>query len=179
MQLPSSEFIIYQNAEGNIKIDVRLEEETVWLTQAQIAELFGKGRSTITEHIQHIFEDGELDKEVVCRNFRHTTSHGAIEGKIQETVANYYNLDVIISVGYRVKSSQGTQFRIWATQRLKEYIIKGFALNDDRFKSGNSMNYFNELQERIREIRISKRFFYQKIKDIPLFVACSYELNNR
>ena len=166
MQLPSSEIIIYQNAEGNIKIDVRLEEETVWLTQAQIAELFGKGRSTITEHIQHIFEDGELDKEVVCRKFRHTTSHGAIEGKIQETVANYYNLDVIISVGYRVKSSQGTQFRIWATQRLKEYIIKGFALNDDRFKSGNSMNYFNELQERIREIRISERFFYQKIKDI-------------
>ncbi len=160
MQLPNSEIIIYQNPDGNIKIDVRLEEETVWLTQAQIAELFGKGRSTITEHILNIFEEKELDEISVCRNFRHTAS----DGKNYDT--NHYNLDVIISVGYRVKSPQGTQFRIWATQRLKEYIIKGFALNDDRFKSGNSMNYFNELQDRIREIRISERFFYQKIKDI-------------
>ena len=110
------------------------------------------------------FQEGELDEEVVCRIFRHTTQHGAIEGKTQETSTIYYNLDVIISVGYRVKSPQGTQFRIWATQRLKEYIIKGFSLNDDRFKSGSSMNYFNELQERIREIRLSERFFYQKIK---------------
>jgi len=102
----------------------------------------------------------------VCRNFRLTTQHGAIEGKTQEVSVKHYNLDVIISVGYRVKSQQGTQFRIWATQRLKEYIVKGFALNDERFKSGNSMNYFTELQERIREIRISERFFYQKIKDI-------------
>jgi hypothetical protein len=101
-----------------------------------------------------------LDQNSVCRKFRHT----ADDGKNYDT--NYYNLDVIISVGYRVKSVQGTQFRIWATQRLKEYIIKGFALNDERFKSGNSMNYFNELQGRIREIRLSERFFYQKIKDI-------------
>lgn len=162
----SSEILIYQNQDGNIKIDVRLEEETVWLNQAQMAELFGKGRSTITEHIQNVFAEGELDEKVVCREFRHTTQHGAIAGKLQEKAVKYYNLDVIISVGYRVKSIQGTRFRIWATQRLKEYIIKGFALNDDRFKSGNSMNYFNELQERIREIRISERFFYQKIKDI-------------
>ncbi len=162
----SSEIIIYQNPDGNIKIDVRLEEETVWLTQAQMALLFGKGRTTITEHIRNIFNEGELDENVVCRDFRHTTQHGAIQGKTQDISIKYYNLDVIISVGYRVKSLQGTQFRIWATQRLKEYIIKGFALNDDRFKSGNSMNYFNELQERIREIRISERFFYQKIKDI-------------
>jgi len=162
----SSEILIYQNPDGNIKIDVRLEEETVWLTQEQIALLFGKGRTTITEHIQNVFGEGELEEKLVCRNFRHTTQHGAIAGKTQETTVKYYNLDVIISVGYRVKSSQGTQFRIWATQRLKEYIIKGFALNDDRFKSGNSMNYFTELQERIREIRISERFFYQKIKDI-------------
>jgi hypothetical protein len=125
-----------------------------------MAELFGKSRTTITEHIQNVFKEGELDENSVCRNFRHT----AADGKSYDT--NYYNLDVIISVGYRVKSPQGTQFRIWATQRLKEYIIKGFALNDDRFKSGNSMNYFNELQERIREIRLSERFFYQKIKDI-------------
>ena len=158
--------LIYQNTEGNIKIDVRLEEETVWLSQAQIALLFGKGRTTITEHIANIFNEGELDEKVVCRDFRLTTLHGAIEGKIQEKSVKHYNLDVIISVGYRVKSLQGTQFRIWATQRLKEYIIKGFALNDDRFKSGNSMNYFNELQERIREIRLSEKFFYQKIKDI-------------
>lgn len=162
----TGEIIIYQNTEGNIKIDVRLEEETVWLSQSQIALLFGKGRSTVTEHIANIFKEGELDEKLVCRNFRLTTSHGAIEGKTQENSVKYYNLDVIISVGYRVKSHQGTQFRIWATQRLKEYIIKGFALNDDRFKSGNSMNYFNELQERIREIRLSEKFFYQKIKDI-------------
>ena len=164
--MTNSEILIYQNQDGHIKIDVRLEEETVWLAQAQMAELFGKGRSTITEHIQNVFAEGELDENVVCRNFRHTTQHGAIEGKTQDKEIKYYNLDVIISVGYRVKSPQGTQFRIWATQRLKEYIIKGFALNDDRFKSGSSMNYFNELQERIREIRISERFFYQKIKDI-------------
>jgi hypothetical protein len=162
----TGEILIYQNQEGNIKIDVRLEEETVWLTQAQIATLFGKGRTTITEHIQNVFKEGELDEKVVCRDFRHTTQHGAIEGKTQEKEVKYYNLDVIISVGYRVKSLQGTQFRIWATQRLKEYIVKGFALNDDRFKTGNSMNYFGELQERIREIRLSERFFYQKIKDI-------------
>jgi len=162
----SSEILIYQNPDGNIKIDVRLEEETVWLTQDQIATLFGKARSTITEHVINVFEEGELEETVVCRNFRRTTQHGAIEGKTQEKEVKHYNLDVIISVGYRVKSPQGTQFRIWAPQRLKEYIIKGFALNDDRFKSGSSMNYFTELQERIRDIRISERFFYQKIKDI-------------
>ncbi len=166
LQPNASEIILYTSSTGKIKIDVRLEDETVWLTQIQMAELFGKGRTTITEHIQNVFSEGELDEKVVCREFRHTTQHGAIAGKTQEKTLRHYNLDVIISVGYRVKSPQGTQFRIWATQRLKEYIIKGFALNDDRFKSGNSMNYFNELQERIREIRISERFFYQKIKDI-------------
>ena len=164
--MDTGEILIYQNQEGDIKIDVRLEEETVWLTQAQIALLFGKGRTTITEHIQNVFKEGELDEKVVCRDFRLTTLHGAIEGKTQENSVKHYNLDVIISVGYRVKSQQGTQFRIWATQRLKEYIVKGFALNDERFKSGNSMNYFTELQNRIREIRLSERFFYQKIKDI-------------
>lgn len=166
MQTPNSEIIIYQNQDGKIKIEVKLEDESVWLTQEQMALLFGRGRTTITEHIKHIFDEGELSEEVVCRNFRHTTSHGAIPGKTQQKDVKYYNLDVIISVGYRVKSPQGTQFRIWATQRLKEYIIKGFVLNDDRFKTGNSMNYFNELQERIRSIRLSERFFYQKIKDI-------------
>jgi len=162
----NGEILIYQNSEGNIKIDVHLEDETVWLNQIQMASLFGKGRSTITEHIGNIFNEGELDEKVVCRKFRHTTQHGAIPDKVQEKEVTCYNLDVIISVGYRVKSQQGTQFRIWATQRLKEYIVKGFTLNDDRFKTGSSMNYFNELQERIREIRLSERFFYQKIKDI-------------
>lgn len=159
----SSEIIIYQNTEGNIKIDVRLEEETVWLTQDQMASLFGKGRSTVAEHIANVFEEGELEQNRTCRKFRQVRQEG---NRMVEREIDHYNLDVIISVGYRVKSPQGTQFRIWATQRLKEYIIKGFALNDDRFKSGTSMNYFNELQERIREIRISERFFYQKIKDI-------------
>ena len=153
----NSEILIYQNQEGNIKVDVRLEEETVWLTQDQMAQQFGKGRSTITEHIGNVFAEGELVEDVVCRKFRHTTQHGAIEGKTQEKEVKYYNLDVIISVGYRVKSPQGTQFRIWATQRLKEYIVKGFALNDDRFKSGNSMNYFNELQNRIRDPSMKMR----------------------
>jgi hypothetical protein len=162
----NSEIIIYQNSYGNIEIDVRLEEETVWLTQAQLCELFQKSKATISEHIKNVFEEGELDEAVVVRKFRTTTAHGAMAGKTQQVEVNGYNLDVIISVGYRVKSPQGTQFRIWATQRLKEYIIKGFALNDERFKTGNSMNYFNELQNRIREIRLSERFFYQKIKDI-------------
>jgi hypothetical protein len=162
----TGEIIIYQNTEGNIKIDVRLEEETVWLTQAQLCDVFQKSKSTISEHIKNIFEEGELDEKVVVRKFRITTQHGAIKGKTQETEVNAYNLDMIISIGYRVKSPQGTQFRIWATQRLKEYIVKGFALNDERFKTGNSMNYFNELQTRIREIRLSEKFFYQKIKDI-------------
>ena len=162
----NSELIIYQNPDGNIKIDVRLEEETVWLTQDQMATLFGKAKSTINEHIKNVFSEGELDEKVVIRKFRITTQHGAMAGKTQEVEVFGYNLDVIISVGYRVKSTQGTQFRIWATQRLKEYIIKGFVLNDDRFKSGTSMNYFDELQERIREIRLSEKFFYQKIKDL-------------
>jgi hypothetical protein len=154
----SSDIIIYKNPDGSIKIDVRLEEENVWLTQDQMATLFSKAKSTINEHIKNIYEEQELLETVTMKKF------GISE--FQQKAPFYYNLDVVISVGYRVKSPQGTQFRIWATQRLKEYIIKGFTLNDDRFESGTSMNYFNELQERIREIRLSERFFYQKIKDI-------------
>lgn len=153
-----SEIILYQSTSGNIKIDVTLKDETVWLTIDQMCELFQKSRSTINEHILNIFEEQELNKETSMRKI------GISDFSTKPT--NYYDLDVIISVGYRVKSQQGTQFRIWATQRLKEYIIKGFSLNDERFKTGNSMNYFTELQERIREIRLSERFFYQKIKDI-------------
>ncbi len=159
----NSDILIYQNQDGNIKIDVRLQEETVWLTQTQMGLLFGKDKRTISEHISNIYHEGELDKSSTVRNFRIVQTEGNRE---IERALDHYNLDVIISVGYRVKSVQGTQFRIWATQRLKEYIIKGFTLNDDRLKSGSSMNYFNELQERIREIRLSEKFFYQKIKDI-------------
>ena len=154
----NSEMLIYQAPDGSIRIDVRLEDETVWLTQDHMAQLFGKAKSTINEHIRNIFAESELVEESSVKKF------GISE--FQQKAPNFYNLDVIISVGYRVKSPQGTQFRTWATQRLKEYIVKGFALNDERFKSGSSMNYFTELQERIREIRLSERFFYQKIKDI-------------
>lgn len=154
----NSDLLIYQSENGDIKIDVRFQDDTVWLTQEQMAQLFGKAKSTINEHIKNIFDEKELIEEDVMRKFGNT--------EFSTKPTNYYSLDVIISVGYRVKSLQGTQFRIWATKRLKEYIVKGFALNDDRFKTGNSMNYFNELQERIREIRLSERFFYQKIKDI-------------
>lgn len=161
--MPDSDLILYENPDGSIRIDVRLEEETVWLTQEQMALLFSKARSTVAEHILNAYEEGELDPSATCRKFRQVRIEGS---RTVEREIDHYNLDVIISVGYRVKSSQGTKFRIWATQRLREYIIKGFTLNDERFKSGSSMNYFNELQERIREIRLSERFFYQKVKDI-------------
>jgi hypothetical protein len=164
----TSDLLIYQASDGQIKIDVHLEDESVWLTQEQMAQLFGKAKSTVSEHIRNIFNEGELDENVVVRKFRTTTRHGAMAGKTQSKEIQYYNLDVIISVGYRVKSKQGTRFRIWATQQLKEYIVKGCVFNDERFKSHNSINYFTLLQERIREIRLrlSERFFYQKIKDI-------------
>lgn len=162
----TNKLVIYQTKDGKVKIETHLEDETVWLTQKQIATLFDKGRSTITEHIGNVFKEGELDKEVVCRNFRHTTQHGMIADKTQESESVFYNLDMIISVGYRVKSHQGVQFRKWATALIKQYLVKGFVLNDERFKSGDSMNYFDELQGRIREIRLSEKLFYQKIKDI-------------
>jgi len=162
MQENNSQIIIYQTENGEPKLEVTFNDETVWLTQMQMAALFGKSKKTISEHITNIFKEEELNESSVVRKFRTT----AQDGKNYNT--NFYNLDVIISVGYRVKSKQGTQFRIWATQRLKEYIIKGFALNDDRFKTGNSMNYFNELQTRIREIRISERSSIKKSKTFIL-----------
>jgi hypothetical protein len=162
-----SQIIIYQAEDGQTKIDVQFQDETVWLTQDQIAALFDKGRSTITEHIRNIFKEGELKEKLVCREFRHTTQHGAIQGKTQNVSVNYYNLDVIISVGYRIKSQKGTQFRIWATERLKEYIIKGFTMDDERLKQGGKWaRYFEELLQRIRDIRSSERNFYQKVTDI-------------
>ena len=155
--------LIYQSADGKIKIDVRFRNETVWLSLDQMATLFGRDKSTISRHVKNVFEDGELPTDATVANFATVQ----VEGNREVTRnIDYYNLDVIISVGYRVKSQQGTQFRIWATQRLKEYIIKGFALNDERFKTGSSYNYFKELLDRIREIRLSEKVFYQQIKDI-------------
>lgn len=158
MEERHDEIVIYQSEDGLIKVDVLFENETVWLTQQQMAVLFGKATSTINEHIKNIYEEGELQEE--------TTTHKFGISEFMRKAPIYYNLDVIISVGYRVKSHQGTQFRIWATQRLRDYIIKGVALNDERFKRGNSMNYFRDLLDRIREIRLSERVFYQQIKDI-------------
>ncbi len=155
-----SQILIYQTEDGLTKIETRLEDETVWLTQAQLAGLFQKSRVTITEHIGNIFKEGELQQDSVSRNFRLT----APDGKNYDTT--FYNLDVIISVGYRVKSLRGTQFRIWATQRLKEYIVKGFTLNDDLLKNGGKGNYFEELLARIRDIRSSEKVFWQKVLDI-------------
>ena len=157
------ELLIYKSKDGQIKVEVRFQEETVWLTQKGMSELFQVKPQNITMHLKNIFNEGELSEKATCKEFLQVQIEGKREVSRRQ---KFYNLDAIISVGYRIKSSVATQFRIWATQRLKEYIIKGFALNDERFKSGNSMNYFNELQERIREIRLSERFFYQKIKDI-------------
>ncbi len=129
MMNTANQIEIYQAEDSSTEIKVQFEQDTVWLTQAQMAQLFGKGRTTISEHIKNVFSEGELVKEVVCRDFRHTTQHGAIKGKSQSKEVKYYNLDVIISVGYRVKSKQGTQFRIWANKILKEYLVKGYAVN--------------------------------------------------
>lgn len=155
-----NEIIIYQTQDGQTKIDVRIENETVWLTQNQMVELFQSSKANISEHISHIFEEGELDENSVVRNFRTTAS----DGKNYNT--KHYNLDVIISVGYRVKSLRGTQFRIWATQVLKEYLKKGFALNDDLLKQAGGDGYWQELLERIRDIRSSEKVFYRQILDI-------------
>jgi hypothetical protein len=158
--MPKSELIIYQSEDGSTRLETRLEDETVWLTQAQLCELFQKTKSTISEHLTNIFDEGELDPGSVVRNFRTT----ATDGKSYET--NYYNLDVIISVGYRVKSLQGTKFRQWATARLREYIVKGFAMNDDLLKEAGGGNYFDELLARIRDIRSSEKVFWRKVLDI-------------
>jgi hypothetical protein len=156
------EFLIFTNQEGENSIEVRYEENTIWLTQKLIAELFGKARNTISEHLKNIFNDGELEENSVCRNFRHTGS----DGKTYES--KYYNLDVIISVGYRVNSKKATQFRQWATNILKEFAIKGYVLDRKRMENGSFLgeDYFEKLLEEIREIRLSERKFYQKLTDI-------------
>lgn len=153
--------IIYSAKDGSTKLTVNLEDETVWLSQAQMGELFDRSKATISEHITNVFDEGELDKKSTVRKFRTTAN----DGKKYSTY--YYNLDVIISVGYRVRSLQGTQFRKWATERIKEYIVKGFTIDDERLKQGGGRTrYFEELLQRIRDIRSSERNFYQKVTDI-------------
>jgi hypothetical protein len=153
-----SEIILYQSEDGVTRIQVRLEENTVWINQGDMVDLFQSSKSNISEHIKHIFEEGELVENSVVRKFRTT----AVDGKTYNIT--HYNLDVIISVGYRVKSFRGTQFRIWATERLKEYLIKGFTMNDELLKHGGG--YFEELLERIRDIRSSEKVFYRKVLEI-------------
>jgi hypothetical protein len=162
---PEGEFLLYQTDDGETRLQVRLVDETVWLSQRLMAELFEKTVPTINEHVRSIYEEGELQRGPTIRKFRIVQTEGdrAIEREV-----DFYNLDVIISIGYRVRSHRGTQFRQWATQRLREYLIKGFVLDDERLKEGRGLgrDYFDELLERIRDIRASERRFYQKITDI-------------
>lgn len=175
LQDQTTEFLLYTAPNGEVKVEVLLSNETIWLTQERMAELFGVQRPAITKHLKNIFESGELQEQVVCSILEHTTEHGAIAGKTQTKQVKYYNLDAVISVGYRVNSSQATQFRIWATQLIKEFIIKGFAMDDDRLKNGQffGKDYFKELLERVRSIRASERRIYQQITDI--FAECSID----
>lgn len=177
LQDQTTEFLLYTAPNGEIKVEVLLSNETIWLTQERMAELFGVQRPAITKHLKNIFVDGELQEKEVCSTLEHTTEHGAIKGKTQTSKVKYYNLDAVISVGYRVNSVQATQFRIWATQLIKGYIIKGFAMDDERLKNGRffGKDYFQELLERVRSIRTSKRRIYQQITDI--FAECSIDYN--
>lgn len=171
----ATEFLLYTAPNGAVKVEVLLSNESIWLTQERMAELFGVQRPAITKHLKNIFESNELQEELVCSKMEHTTAHGAIEGGTQTQRVKYYNLDAVISVGYRVNSTQATQFRIWATQLIKEYIIKGFAMDDERLKNGRyfGKDYFRELLERVRSIRASERRIYQQITDI--FAECSID----
>lgn len=157
------ELLLYQTEDGLTRLEAKMVNESVWLTQAQMSALFQKEKSTISEHIVNIFDEGELTREATVRKFRTVQTEG--ERQVQREI-EHYNLDVIISVGYRVKSHRGTQFRIWATQRLREYIIKGFAMDDERLKQAGGGNYFDELLARIRDIRASEKVFWKKVLDI-------------
>lgn len=158
-----SAFILFKTEDENISVDVRFEEDTVWLSQEQMSVLFGKARTTITEHIGNVFDEGELDQNRTCRKFRRVRQEGNRE---VDREIDCYNLDVIISVGYRVKSQRGTQFRIWATRRLNEYIRKGFTMDDERLKNLGGGGYWKELLQRIRDIRASEKVFYRQVLDI-------------
>ncbi|WP_298062028.1 virulence RhuM family protein [uncultured Rikenella sp.] len=174
----SQNFLFYSSDDGRINVQVLVdnERETIWTTQKGMSEIFGVGIPAISKHLRNIFEEGELDYRMVISKMETTTQHGAIEGKTQKSETAFYSLDAIIAVGYRVNSYKATQFRIWATRILKEYLIKGFALDDERLKQGNrlfSRDFFKELVERIQEIRASERMFYEKITDI--FKDCSVD----
>lgn len=172
----NSEFVLYQSEDNQTRVQVRFLEDTVWLTQKQLADLFQKGVPTINEHIQNVYEEGELDRDATIRKFRIVQTEGSRQ---VEREVDHYNLDVIISVGYRVRSHRGTQFRQWATKQLRELIVKGFVLDDERLKEGRSRgrDYFDELLERIRDIRASERRFYQKICDIYA-TSSDYDANH-
>ena len=170
------EFLIYQSADEDVSVNAMIHEDTIWLTQRAMGELFGVDKSTISRHLRNIFNEGELDENVVVAFFATTTQHGAIKGKTQSKLTQFYNLDAIISVGYRVNSRRATNFRIWATGVLKEYMIKGFAMDDERLKQGMTAfgkDYFRELLERVRSIRSSERRIWQQITDI--FAECSID----
>lgn len=169
-------FLLYQTAQENVSVNALVKDETIWLTQKAMAELFDVDKSSISRHLKHIFNEGELDEKVVVAKIATTTQHGAIEGKTQSKETQFYNLDAIISVGYRVNSKRATRFRIWATGVLKEYMIKGFAMDDERLKQGKTAfgkDYFRELLERVRSIRASERRIWQQITDI--FAECSID----
>ena len=171
----TTEFLLYTAPNGAIKVEVLLSNESIWLTQKRMAELFGVGVPAISKHLKNIFDSGELQEELVISILETTTEHGAVSGLTQTQPVKYYNLDAVISVGYRVNSAQATQFRIWATTLIKEYIIKGFAMDDERLKNGRyfGKDYFRELLERVRSIRASERRIYQQITDI--FAECSID----
>lgn len=158
-----SEIILYQTEDGQTKVEVRMEGETVWLTLNQLAELFQTTKQNISLHIKNIYSEGELQEAATVKEYLTVQQEG---NRTVKRSLEYYNLDLIISVGYRVNSHRGTQFRIWATQRLREYIIKGFTLDDERLKRAGQMNYFDELLAHIRDIRSSEKVFYQKVKDL-------------
>ena len=160
MEEKLGEILIYQTENGLTDIEVKMQDETVWLTQQQLVELYQSSKSNVSEHIKHIFEEGELDEEAVVRKFRTTAS----DGKKYNTT--YYNLDMIISLGYRIKSSIATKFRRWATERLKEYMIKGFTIDDERLKGNGGGNYWKELLDRIRDIRSSEKVLYRQVLDL-------------
>ena len=160
------EIVFYQTEDGITKLSVNLQDETVWLTQEQIGQLFGVQKAAISKHLKNIFEEGELSQELVVSKMETTTQHGAIEGKTQTHNTNFYNLDAIIAVGYRVNSKRATKFRIWATNVLKEYIKKGFAMDDERLKGNGGGTYWKELLDRIRDIRSSEKVLYRQVLDL-------------
>ena len=174
------QFLIYSTPEENVLVDVVVKDENIWVTQKAMAELFGVKVPAISKHLKNIFEEGELQQEVVVSKMEITTQHGALADKTQHHEANFYNLDAIISVGYRVNSLKATKFRIWATQILKEYMQKGFAMDDERLKQGKTFfgkDYFRELLERVRSIRASERRIWQQITDI--FAECSLDYDEK